>query len=924
MAAVIDVKDTSGTGGKAPDNIALALDIVRKFSDAFNIPQAKKFCDNYKSWRNTHEAADGLQMLSDYASDYKNFKNPETGSTDSDLVQEIGYILRSAFKVLTFPDEESINDEKIKETFTKADGFLQEFMKLKQSQQAAKEQDHDKIMQERARTEPLLYQFKNRNNRWPTAEEYDRLKQEKEQRNEATRRRENEYRAKERENEALSRISANTLDEWITKVAAMLGEGSQWFAVKTDFSQDLRSRGFDNEEDIEIIAEHVMNEAEKRAPARSRASPEAREAEILEELGKARTEEHGTGQPVQDEKSNKAAEPPAAPVKKQTWKEWGKEKKQQWQKNRAEKLEQRDLEQFVQRLVSDVASRAGNTSKLRDSDDYYRNFLRKNLEGIGIEDIEKVVNDVMRAAQIKLRKMEQAAEKASERHERKKVRQTRKEERRKLREELKQSQKLKQKPEQENTLSEEEPPHGRFGSGTEAEGEGMEFTRTPPAPAGEAPAAVLQLMVESYPAQGIPIAINGTQMGETGRTPAYADVQKNRIYEISVPRVFQSVQGGLEFEKWSDGVTSPSRRIAIKDSMVIGAHYKKIEEKTKVRRFAPAWGLPGVSGPVSTEVQTRSFKKSAALRGLENKALRILETKARIKNRQILKGLKSPEKQFKMEIKAAVKEYKQVQKAAKKIGREIGKNPADHANKFRLVEYKQATEELQQKQHDLNATFARDKAIWESGIVERKREFLEYLKAQAADIAVIIGGKYKLESSDQQALAAKLDSHAMLLADRYFTNTAFTRFFKTTVSNVGRTMATAGTFAGQFGENFFENIWNFIFGPWTISTILVFVSFWLTLTFYGYVPQVLFIMPLIAAGFTWVLNFSENFRPFDWVTHFMSGALIGYSAIWLLLILKADKWSFIGGVGSFGFWIAWFILAFIGVFQFYQGGEAAT
>ena len=62
-------------------------------------------------------------------------------------------------------------------------------------------------------------------------------------------------------------------------------------------------------------------------------------------------------------------------------------------------------------------------------------------------------------------------------------------------------------------------------------------------------------------------------------------------------------------------------------------------------------------------------------------------------------------------------------------------------------------------------------------------------------------------------------------------------------------------------------------------------------------------------------------RPLDWVTHFMSGAMIGYSAALLLIALGAHTWSFIGGTNTFAFWIAWLILSFIGVFQFYQTGD---
>ena len=125
--------------------------------------------------------------------------------------------------------------------------------------------------------------------------------------------------------------------------------------------------------------------------------------------------------------------------------------------------------------------------------------------------------------------------------------------------------------------------------------------------------------------------------------------------------------------------------------------------------------------------------------------------------------------------------------------------------------------------------------------------------------------------------------------------------------------------SGYFG--FLTALRLFIFGPWTISTIFVILQFFFVFTYVGYVPQILYIMPIIAGAFVFLLNFADTMRPLDWVTHFMSGAMIGYSAALLLIALGAHTWSFIGGTNTFAFWIAWLILSFIGVFQFYQTGD---
>ncbi|GEM_PF-5692216 len=125
--------------------------------------------------------------------------------------------------------------------------------------------------------------------------------------------------------------------------------------------------------------------------------------------------------------------------------------------------------------------------------------------------------------------------------------------------------------------------------------------------------------------------------------------------------------------------------------------------------------------------------------------------------------------------------------------------------------------------------------------------------------------------------------------------------------------------SGYFG--FLTALRLFIFGPWTITTLFVILQFFFVFTYVGYVPQILYIMPIIAGAFVFLLNFADTMRPLDWLTHFMSGAMIGYSAALLLIALGAHTWTFIGGTNTFAFWIAWLILSFIGVFQFYQTGD---
>ncbi|MBI4174928.1 MAG: hypothetical protein HY517_04755, partial [Candidatus Aenigmarchaeota archaeon] len=199
-----------------------------------------------------------------------------------------------------------------------------------------------------------------------------------------------------------------------------------------------------------------------------------------------------------------------------------------------------------------------------------------------------------------------------------------------------------------------------------------------------------------------------------------------------------------------------------------------------------------------------------------------------------------------------------------------------------------------------------------SGAAQMESHMLE----RASTVTIQLARRFRmpLNGEDENEIGAKLREYALEITER-FVSRGRTGMFALTrgLENLSRGLQTGS----EMGYGLLENTFNFIFGPWTIMTVLALVFFFFVLTYVGYNLTYLWIFPLIGAGFTFLLNFSESFRPLDWVTHLSSGAIIGYSSILLLISLGALNWSF---MSSILLWIIWAVLGFLGIFQFYQTG----
>src|SRR3989344_2698705 len=205
---------------------------------------------------------------------------------------------------------------------------------------------------------------------------------------------------------------------------------------------------------------------------------------------------------------------------------------------------------------------------------------------------------------------------------------------------------------------------------------------------------------------------------------------------------------------------------------------------------------------------------------------------------------------------------------------------------------------------------------FKQGLESASAQMESHMIGRAETVSVQLARRFRMpiNSEDEQQVAAMLREYAVEISERFISRGRTMMFaFTRGLENLSRGLQTAS----ESGYSLLGNTVNFIFGPWTWTTAFVLLQFFFVLTYVGYNITYLWIFPIIGAAFTFILNFSESFKPLDWVTHLSSGAIIGYSAMLLLVSLGALNWSF---MSTFTFWIIWAILGFLGLFQFYQNG----
>jgi hypothetical protein len=396
-------------------------------------------------------------------------------------------------------------------------------------------------------------------------------------------------------------------------------------------------------------------------------------------------------------------------------------------------------------------------------------------------------------------------------------------------------------------------------------------------------------------------------------TPARTYRDKNSSFTLSV----EKTRGGYVFDRWDDGSTDATRKIVTREQRSMGfiAYYKEIEKFTSGKTSRGS----AVTGRWTREVKTTKIRQDPHVMAAINKGKRMLAGYAKAKYRQMFAKETDAAKAG---LNKKKKELGSAQKAVKRAKSDLDRQKFGEAKEAALKMYEQAKEDLRQVEQQINEAEEKYEIEYTKDVETKGGIFKQDLENKAKNTTIVVCRKYRIPinssgqaTSEQTIVEGELKDYAQKLADDFVSQTTSSvrRFFEHASGSTQAFTALTG--------NVFTNLWTFITGPWTMMTLLVIIQFFFVLTFVGYSATVLYIMPIISAVFTLLLNFSDTVKPLDWLTHFMAGAAIGYSAALLLIILGATKLDFIGGVGSMGFWIAWLVIAFIGVFQFYNSRE---
>src|SRR3989344_4309350 len=138
--------------------------------------------------------------------------------------------------------------------------------------------------------------------------------------------------------------------------------------------------------------------------------------------------------------------------------------------------------------------------------------------------------------------------------------------------------------------------------------------------------------------------------------------------------------------------------------------------------------------------------------------------------------------------------------------------------------------------------------------------------------------------------------------------------------------AAMGTMTwGDVWYTFWMNIRDFLFGPWIWGSLVVMLE-WLLVGSYisPIVPNAFyFVAPLGIAGLTLLLNIEGSMqKPWDMLTHFVSGMMIGFSAVIIAVaVITPEDMAGWDNKEWFQFWFIWGgATMFIGIFSFYQTG----
>ncbi|MFH0949302.1 MAG: hypothetical protein V1802_02335 [Candidatus Aenigmatarchaeota archaeon] len=482
----------------------------------------------------------------------------------------------------------------------------------------------------------------------------------------------------------------------------------------------------------------------------------------------------------------------------------------------------------------------------------------------------------------------------------------------------------------------------------------------------------LNLIIDSTPIDGVKVAIDKQIVG---RTRYIHPAIENTTYEVEVPKSHLDGKKILwVFEKWEDGGEKGKRTVTIEDKdMKITAFYKKYDDVVHTDR--PRIGSPYQGGAQGAGDTAHGLLRTSLLKGkIErdtehaqhgkmktkegwvdvdnphlrsaiNKGKRILDGYAQAEFRRLFEwdfnlkyanskiGKKGTEvvrlEGLKKNAKDAEKELKRLMRKQHGLWKGSGMNSMDMLNQVGkhesaagganaidpamlnamkqesiiLSEFIKARDDFEKNfNNDLNAASAQLKKYLED-------------KAETVTIGVARRWKIPLNSDDQEALKNELKGYASEIAEDFVTRgrtTAFRglRFLK----SMSRGMMTVG----DVYENLLHNIINIVIGPWTVGTAIVIIQFYFVLSWIGYYPLLLLIMPAMGAVILFIINIEAVQQPFDFITHLASGAMLAYAVIIFMYSFGLTQ----ANIGNTWFFVlgGLILFLFVGVFQIYQVG----
>jgi len=169
--------------------------------------------------------------------------------------------------------------------------------------------------------------------------------------------------------------------------------------------------------------------------------------------------------------------------------------------------------------------------------------------------------------------------------------------------------------------------------------------------------------------------------------------------------------------------------------------------------------------------------------------------------------------------------------------------------------------------------------------------------------------------SAKEFVEAELKNEAERLA--LFYQSTFRNWARRTLGRITMSIGNVSDFSQSLGDIWSlitHNLWALLTGPWILGLVFLFLQYMMVF-FYNGNYMFIYTMPLLGAGLLFLLNSTNTRYPMDVLTFLISGAIIGYDAVILIIALHIDLF-----VSTFWLWMIFLILGFLGAFQIFGPG----